>query len=221
MGRCANSPWFNYLPGVDRDDYSCRFDRCQDLRRTRRVVVSVRVSDSGTSISVIHTGGICTAISLPLAFGEEFGWRGYAQAKLVRAFGLVSGLLLLGVIWGFWHTPIYYFMGAYPNHHILGPFVDSDRQYSGGDSHGLVVHPIAKHLGTDVHARFRGCAVGIFRVDVSCDTGDPELGAAAGRAGDRVGGAADRFEVERRRSERNVGAAAGGCCVRREQPAVS
>jgi membrane protease YdiL (CAAX protease family) len=63
-----------------------------------------------------------TAISIPLAFGEEFGWRGYAQGKLVRGFGLVKGLLLLGIIWGFWHTPIYYFMGTYPNHPILGPF---------------------------------------------------------------------------------------------------
>jgi membrane protease YdiL (CAAX protease family) len=64
-----------------------------------------------------------TAISIPFAFAEEFGWRGYAQGKLVRAFGLVNGLLLLGVIWGFWHTPIYYVMRAYPNHPILGPFV--------------------------------------------------------------------------------------------------
>ena len=64
-----------------------------------------------------------TAISIPFAFAEEFGWRGYAQGKLVRAFGLVNGLLLLGIIWGFWHTPIYYFMGTYPNHSILGPFV--------------------------------------------------------------------------------------------------
>jgi CAAX protease family protein len=74
-------------------------------------------------VKLMEKLAIYTAISLPLAFGEEFGWRGYAQAKLVRAFGLVSGLLLLGVIWGFWHTPIYYFMGAYPNHHIVGPFV--------------------------------------------------------------------------------------------------
>jgi uncharacterized protein len=66
---------------------------------------------------------IYTAISIPFAFAEEFGWRGYAQRKLVRAFGLVNGLLLLGIIWGFWHTPIYYFTGTYPNHSILGPFV--------------------------------------------------------------------------------------------------
>lgn len=63
------------------------------------------------------------AISLPLAFGEEFGWRGYAQGKLTREFGLVKGLLLLGLLWGFWHTPIYYVMRVYPSHPILGPFV--------------------------------------------------------------------------------------------------
>jgi membrane protease YdiL (CAAX protease family) len=72
---------------------------------------------------IIENVLLYTAISIPLAFGEEFGWRGYAQGKLVRGFGLVNGLLLLGVIWGFWHTPIYYFMGTYPNHPILGPFV--------------------------------------------------------------------------------------------------
>lgn len=62
-------------------------------------------------------------ISLPLAFGEELGWRGYAQNRLIREFGLVKGLLLLGLLWGFWHTPIFYAMGQYPLHPILGSFV--------------------------------------------------------------------------------------------------
>ena len=62
-------------------------------------------------------------ISLPLAFGEEFGWRGYAQPRLIRQFGLVSGLLALGIIWGFWHTPIYYVMHWYSEHPLVGPFV--------------------------------------------------------------------------------------------------
>ena len=62
-------------------------------------------------------------ISLPLAFGEEFGWRGYAQPRLIRQFGLVSGLLALGIIWGFWHTPIYNVMHWYSEHPLLGPFV--------------------------------------------------------------------------------------------------
>ena len=74
-------------------------------------------------IKIVENVLIYTMISIPFAFAEEFGWRGYAQGKLVRAFGLVNGLLLLGIVWGFWHTPIYYFMNAFPNHPILGPFV--------------------------------------------------------------------------------------------------
>jgi membrane protease YdiL (CAAX protease family) len=74
-------------------------------------------------LKILENVVLYTAISLPFAFGEEFGWRGYAQGKLVREFGLVRGLLLLGIIWGFWHTPIYYFVGAFPEHPILGPFV--------------------------------------------------------------------------------------------------
>ena len=66
---------------------------------------------------------IYLVISLPLAFGEEFGWRGYAQNRLIRQFGIVFGLLLLGLIWGFWHTPIYYVMHEYPQHPFFGPFV--------------------------------------------------------------------------------------------------
>jgi membrane protease YdiL (CAAX protease family) len=64
-----------------------------------------------------------TLISIPFAFGEELGWRGYAQGKFVRQFGLLGGLLLLGTLWGVWHTPIFYFTGTYPEHPVLGPFV--------------------------------------------------------------------------------------------------
>jgi membrane protease YdiL (CAAX protease family) len=66
---------------------------------------------------------IYLVISLPLAFGEEFAWRGYAQPRLIRQFGTIAGLLALGIIWGVWHTPIYYVMHVYPDHPFLGPFV--------------------------------------------------------------------------------------------------
>jgi membrane protease YdiL (CAAX protease family) len=78
---------------------------------------------AGDPLKILKNVLLYTAISLPLAFGEEFGWRGYAQGKMVRQFGLVKGLLLLGLLWGFWHTPIYYFMGTSPEHPLLGPFV--------------------------------------------------------------------------------------------------
>ena len=38
-------------------------------------------------------------------FGEEFGWRGYLQPKLM-ALGPRKAILLTGVIWGIWHWPV-------------------------------------------------------------------------------------------------------------------
>src|SRR5271169_1868900 len=78
---------------------------------------------TGHLLRVLKGIGIYTAISIPFAFGEEFGWRGYAQGRLVREFGLLKGLLLLGILWGVWHVPIYYFMGEFPQHPIFGSFV--------------------------------------------------------------------------------------------------
>jgi membrane protease YdiL (CAAX protease family) len=74
-------------------------------------------------LKLLVSAVLYTLISIPFAFGEEFGWRGYAQGKFVGEFGLLAGLLLLGILWGFWHTPIFYFMGVYPEHPFLGPFV--------------------------------------------------------------------------------------------------
>jgi len=38
---------------------------------------------------------------------EEFGWRGYAQQPLQERFGVVPASLLIGVVWGFWHLPLW------------------------------------------------------------------------------------------------------------------
>jgi membrane protease YdiL (CAAX protease family) len=55
-----------------------------------------------------------------VTIGEEFGWRGYAQEKLIRKFGLNRGLILLGVIWGYWHLPIGLMGWNFPNQPVLG-----------------------------------------------------------------------------------------------------
>ncbi len=40
------------------------------------------------------------------AFGEELGWRGFLQNLLISKYGLNKGLLILGLVWGFWHLPV-------------------------------------------------------------------------------------------------------------------
>jgi membrane protease YdiL (CAAX protease family) len=43
------------------------------------------------------------AALLVFPLGEEFGWRGFAHARMVRRYGLLRGPLALGLVWGLWH----------------------------------------------------------------------------------------------------------------------
>ena len=40
-------------------------------------------------------------------WSEEFGWRGYLLDPLLARFGRVRGSIVLGLIWGVWHLPLY------------------------------------------------------------------------------------------------------------------
>lgn len=55
-----------------------------------------------TAIEAILAGLTVNAV---LAFGEEFGWRGWLADEL-RPLGPVWANLLTGVLWGLWHAPI-------------------------------------------------------------------------------------------------------------------
>ncbi len=55
-----------------------------------------------------------------VTIGEEFGWRGYMQEKMIRHLGLNKGLIILGLLWGYWHLPIGLMGWNFPNHAILG-----------------------------------------------------------------------------------------------------
>lgn len=58
-------------------------------------------------------------VALLIAFGEEYGWRGYLQGELVKL-GKVRGILLVGIIWGLWHAPVIAMGHNYPGYPQLG-----------------------------------------------------------------------------------------------------
>lgn len=49
---------------------------------------------------------ISDVFMIGLYFGEEYGWRAYLFPKLEQVTGTWQAIILTGVIWGVWHTPV-------------------------------------------------------------------------------------------------------------------
>jgi len=61
-------------------------------------------------------------MGLVIAFGEEYGWRGFLQSQLIRL-GKKRGVLILGLIWGAWHYPVIWMGHNYPGRPIAGTII--------------------------------------------------------------------------------------------------
>ena len=65
-------------------------------------------------------------LSIPYMFGEEFGWRGYLQQKLMPL-GPRKAVLLVGAIWAVWHWPAIFlgleYLSGYWGAPVVGPLL--------------------------------------------------------------------------------------------------
>jgi len=58
--------------------------------------------------------------------GEEIGWRGYALPKLQEKIGPLRASLIIGVVWGFWHLPLFFIEGNFHRDIPLWLFILQD-----------------------------------------------------------------------------------------------
>ena len=70
-------------------------------------------------LAAVQSVLLAPILAIVIAFGEEYGWRGYLQSELFKL-GRIRGVLLLGVVWGAWHWPIILMGFNYPGHPLLG-----------------------------------------------------------------------------------------------------
>ena len=70
----------------------------------------------GTLLTILTLAGV--PIGAALAFGEEFGWRGYLLPKLLPL-GEVKAAVIVGLIWGPWHLPVLIAGLNYPGELII------------------------------------------------------------------------------------------------------
>ena len=61
---------------------------------------------------------IAALLTTPIFWGEEFGWRGYLQVRLLGRQPLAAAVAT-GLLWGLWHAPLY-LLGNSPERPLVG-----------------------------------------------------------------------------------------------------
>ena len=83
--------------------------------RARQMTISLR----GLVIPLIPATLLFALVTTPILWGEEFGWRGYLQQRLLAGRPIASAIVV-GTIWGVWHFPLTLRGYNYPDHPVFG-----------------------------------------------------------------------------------------------------
>jgi membrane protease YdiL (CAAX protease family) len=81
------------------------------------IAVSVAAFDAPTPAMSVSQRGVVLAEFVRVLFlggpvGEELGWRGFALPRLQQHRNALDASILLGLIWGLWHLPLYFVLGT-------------------------------------------------------------------------------------------------------------
>jgi membrane protease YdiL (CAAX protease family) len=66
-----------------------------------------------SGLPAIGMGAVTALVLVFNGFGEETGWRGFAQERLRERYGPLGGTLVLALLWAGWHTPAFFFVETY------------------------------------------------------------------------------------------------------------
>jgi len=96
---------------------------------------------------------IAALVLMPIV--EEPGWRGFALTRLQQRHGALKASLMLGVLWGFWHTTMFLFAGTTPSlfalaiaNIVLGSVVFS---WIYNHTHGSLLLAVLAHVGVHLN----------------------------------------------------------------------
>jgi len=92
-----------------------------------QVLLNIRTVPDISKIGSPLTSTLLLLLGYPLTvflvLGEEIGWRGYLQEKLIGSLGSFKGIVILGLVWGIWHMPIALQGYNFPNHPYIEAFI--------------------------------------------------------------------------------------------------
>lgn len=118
-----------------------------------QILVEVRTAPNWSKMNSQLIGILLLVAVYPvtvlLTLGEEIGWRGYLQEKVIDGFGAFKGILLLGLVWGLWHMPIALQGYNFPNH----PYIEAFMTYP---LVGVALSLIIAYLGFNRYSIFIG-----------------------------------------------------------------